>query len=168
MPAGQDSYRPAEAQYGRLAKEFLEGQIPEGSQIRIEFLGTGFYGRYLSVIWKGQLNINLEMVRLGYAHANGSNNPEESQPYLFAEQEAQGNGELPGSPRGVWAQREVSLTGLPSGSNIANSIRTLMLPDDYRTDYAASTDGGHGGTPSACTEGEYDASDGEGDGLSDA
>lgn len=154
MPEGQDSYRPNSAKYGNIAKEALESQIGRDDQVRIEWYGTGYYGRYLGVIFRGEINLNEWVVRQGYAFASLSNDPEESRPYLFAENEAKGEGDSTNAPRGVWAQQQVPLSGLPDGfdTTVANSLRTLMRPTDYRTVYASSEDGGHEGVPSNCTD----------------
>lgn len=162
LPEGQDSYRPASAKYGLIAKNALSGQLRRDSQVRIEFKGTGRYGRYIGVVFKGTRNINQWMLERGYAFPMFSTNTEEMRPYLFAFRRASGQSDTSRSPRGVWAQREVTLTGVPSGfpESIQRNLRTLMNPADWRTQYVAGPTGGFGGdVPSRCTTGTYQPSD---------
>ena len=66
-------------------------------------------------------------------------------------------------PRGIWTQQAVTLD-LPDGfpESVANDLRTLMRPNLYRAAYGSSSDGGHGGTPSGCNQGDYEPAAEEG------
>jgi endonuclease YncB( thermonuclease family) len=164
MPEGQDSYRPSNAKYGTIAKNYLRDLLPEGTQVSIDWGGTGAYGRHLGVVYKGADNINRLMVEQGHAFAilpsNPSNEMNEQEvgfEYWRAELTAKGqwprNNPSNGS-RGIWNQREVSLTGVPAGfsSEVRANLVRVMRPSDYRTVYAPASDGGHGGQPSVCNE----------------
>ena len=52
--------------YSQKATKFLAGLVL-GKQVSIESYGTDRYERVLGVVWLGQINVNLEMVKNGYA-----------------------------------------------------------------------------------------------------
>jgi endonuclease YncB( thermonuclease family) len=145
LPNGQDSYRPSSVRYGEIAKNALGEQLEE-AQVKIDWHGTGHYGRYLAVIHKGELNINLWMVKEGYAFARTSNDPQESQNYLFAEAEARGEGN--NGPKGIWNSQTVVLEGLPAGfpTSVKSNIEKLMEPWDFRMSYKSDSTGGFDNT----------------------
>ncbi|WP_419662718.1 thermonuclease family protein [Desulfosarcina variabilis] len=51
--------------YSQKATKFLAG-LALDKQVSIESYRTDRYGRILGVVWLGQMNVNLEMVRNGY------------------------------------------------------------------------------------------------------
>ena len=66
-----ESYYMRERQdpWGRLAKRHLEGLIPRGTRVTLRTPSPALdrYGRTLALIFRGGRNINLEMVRAGWA-----------------------------------------------------------------------------------------------------
>jgi endonuclease YncB( thermonuclease family) len=151
LPNGQDSYRPSSEQYGAIAKNALESTIGPGSLVRIEFYEKDIYNRDLGVIFKGDTNINLWLIQNGYVFASEGDTGTESTPYVLAQEEAMGSSGA-NSPRGVWAQQRVSLTGVPEGfsETILNNLRSLMRPSDWRTVYAPGTSYSGGSSPANC------------------
>lgn len=167
LPEGQDSYRPESAKYGKRAKEALQRMVRVHDQVEIQWGEAGFYGRYLGEIFKGDQNINLEMVKQGYAFAEWPNRPATGETigeeeigfdYWEAEEIAAGRRSIdegpPGSPIGIHAATAVPLSGTPSGftAEDATNLGGLMKPSDFRRLYAPSSDGGFGGSSSACEE----------------
>jgi endonuclease YncB( thermonuclease family) len=161
LPNGQDSYRPASAKYGNLAKQALSSKIRVNSEVRIEWGGTGHYGRFLGVLFQGEEDINLWLVKNGYAFASLPRRPSSEMneqevgfKYWRAEQEARGLLDPPTGPRGIWAQQAVELEGVPDGfsSTVRAHLERLMEPKDFRAVYAPSSDGGQGGAPNGCTQ----------------
>ena len=75
--------------YSLKATKFLAGLVL-GKDVCINEYGTDRYGRVLGVLYSGKINVNLEMVRIGYAEvyrskaAKGFN----SDPYWKAEEQA--------------------------------------------------------------------------------
>jgi endonuclease YncB( thermonuclease family) len=159
LPNGQDSYRPSAVRYGEIAKNALIEQLPFGTSVEITWGGTGSFGRYLGVVQKGDTNLNLWMVKEGYAFKSIPRNPdsermeqETSSEYIDAELEAQGRSDPPSSPKGIWAQQRTALEGVPSGFSglIQTHLKKLMYPSDFRTLYAAGS--GSATTPEGCEE----------------
>lgn len=58
--------RGVEKPFGLEAKDFLERLILDKT-IEVDVHGKEKYGRWLVIIWLGDLNINNELVRVGYA-----------------------------------------------------------------------------------------------------
>ncbi len=84
--------------YGEEAFDALKRKI-EGQQVKVEVLEMNRNKRAVSVVWLGNRNINLEMLRDGFAwayhqHLEGSHAPE----YIQAEERAQKE------RRGLWQQ----------------------------------------------------------------
>ena len=82
--------------FGKDCKKALEAKIM-GKQIRMDILDIDKYKRTVGIIWLGNRNINLEMIREGYAKAydqylKGSYRSE----FLSAQNEARS------SRRGIW------------------------------------------------------------------
>lgn len=169
LPNGQDSYRPESSKYGAIAKAALRGYLPEQDIVTIHFNGTGTYGRWLGEIFKGEQNINLEMVKQGYAFADIPNRPSTGEAlgeqevafdYWEAEEIAAGRRSIdegpPGSARGVHSATRVDLINPPEGftDEDTNNLSGLMNPADFRRMYRPSSDGGFGGAPDSCSEEE--------------
>lgn len=167
LPEGQDSYRPDDAKYGSIAAKALRSQLPNGTQITVQWGGTGYYGRYLGEIFKGDVNMNLWMVEQGHAFAVLPSNPSHGEEigehevgfdYWVAQEIAAGRRSAdegpPGSARGIWSAVEVPLINPPSGltAEDARNLASIMMPSDFRNTYAPSSDGGHGGSPGGCAE----------------
>lgn len=71
--------------YGKVSKEHLAGFIA-GKEVRVDWSKRDKYGRVLGEIFVGDLNVNLQMVRDGYAwHYKHFDNTES---YAQAESEA--------------------------------------------------------------------------------
>lgn len=95
-PEGQDTGRPSDEQWGRLAKERLIELIgyPNNNVVEIEQFGTGTYDRTLGIIRRGGDNLNLQLVREGYAfaYASSDDDPDQYSPYQEAYIAAQSEG----------------------------------------------------------------------------
>lgn len=55
--------------FGPEATEFTAGLLPEGTAVRLErdVVGRDDYGRLLAYVYVGDLHVNVEIVRAGYA-----------------------------------------------------------------------------------------------------
>ena len=86
--------------YGPIAKIILEELLDE-KELRVEFQGKDAYDRYLAILYAGDTNINVELVRRGAAFIYRKYTkylPESLQKkFNKAEKEARNKG------RGVWA-----------------------------------------------------------------
>jgi endonuclease YncB( thermonuclease family) len=82
--------------YGRESWKVLEGKT-SGEQVKLDILDIDRYRRMVSIVWVGNRNINLEMVREGYAEAYKEylKKPYRSQ-FLAAQREARL------AKRGIW------------------------------------------------------------------
>ena len=167
LPEGQDSYRPDDQKYGKIATVALQSQLRVDDTVEIRWGGTGNYGRYLGEIFKGDQNINLWMVYHGYGFANIPHRPSHGEElgeqeigyqYWLAEEIAagrRGRDRGPaGEPCGIHAAREVTLINPPEGltQEDRDNLSSIMPPADFRRLYVPSSDGGHGGAPDACSE----------------
>jgi len=146
LPEGQDSYRPAIYKLGNVAKLALEAKLPRGQRVNISFTTpeTGFYGRYLGVVFKGEENLNIWLIRQGYAFAS-LGDLEGNYEYAEADTEAKDN------QRGVYSSKKSSQLfdypsdmGIGAGLEVKGHLERLMLPSDFRAQYVPSSDGGHG------------------------
>lgn len=93
--------------YGQQAKQKLALLINQKS-ISLKQYGTGGYNRVLAEVFVGATNVNLEMVRSGFAQVYRGNRPNQfnAKPYFQAEQQARrfqegilGQGDAYKSPR---------------------------------------------------------------------
>ena len=83
--------------HGEESWKALENKIM-GKQVRLEILDIDKYRRMVGMIWLGDRNINLEMVREGYAEAFIEYlKPPYRTPFLEAEREAKS------ARRGIWS-----------------------------------------------------------------
>jgi micrococcal nuclease len=62
IPHGAKGGQP----FGQEARQFLE-RLVAGRSIRVETFGPDVYKRILAVVWVGDINVNLELVRAGLA-----------------------------------------------------------------------------------------------------
>jgi len=83
--------------YGEESWKALEGKIM-GKQVRLDIIDIDRYKRMVGVIWLGSRNINLEMVKEGYAEAylEYLKEPYRAQ-FIRAEKEARS------ARRGIWS-----------------------------------------------------------------
>lgn len=80
---------------GHESRDYLRRLAPLGQVLTVQTEGHDKYRRTLGVVWKANLNLNLEMVRNGHAWAYTKYHPEAV--YIHGEAEARR------SHRGVWA-----------------------------------------------------------------
>lgn len=86
--------------YGRGSWKALERKI-SGKQVRLDIVDIDRYRRMVSIVWIGDRNINLEMIKEGYAEAYREYlKPPFRSSFLSAEKEAQRG------KRGVWSLPE--------------------------------------------------------------
>jgi endonuclease YncB( thermonuclease family) len=83
--------------YGKESREALDRKIT-GKQVRLDIIDIDQYKRMVGMIWIGDRNINLEMVKEGYAEAYRDylKDPYRIQ-FIRAEKEAKS------AKRGIWA-----------------------------------------------------------------
>ena len=77
--------------YSQQATKYLAKLVLD-KRVSIESYGTDRYGRVLGVVYAGDTNVNLEMVRMGYAevYRGAPAKAFDSDPYLAAENVARG------------------------------------------------------------------------------
>jgi len=147
MPHAQDSWRPADQQWGAKAKaKLVELTGGVNATIRVEQHGNDYYGRKLATIFKGDVNINLRLVELGLAWAStGGTDGTQGGPYEIAMAEA--GGPVPDAdPRrpkvGMWASPTAVLSGYPSDipTTIRSVLERMQFPKDFRRDYPSGED----------------------------
>jgi endonuclease YncB( thermonuclease family) len=86
--------------FGAEAHDYLK-RLVEDRPVRVESLGPDVYRRLLAVIWVGETNVNLEMVRAGLAEVyRGAR----CQVYCRELEEAERDARR--LRRGMWAQQE--------------------------------------------------------------
>jgi micrococcal nuclease len=98
--------------YGKESWKALEGKIM-GKQVRLDIIDIDRYKRMVGVVWLGNRNINLEMVKEGYAEAylEYLKNPYRAQ-FVQAEREARS------ARRGIW-----SLSGYERPSDFRRRLK---------------------------------------------
>lgn len=62
-----DAPELAQRPWGLESRDYLRSLIPSGADIRLRLMDTDRYGRRVAEIYKGDTNINLEMVKAGQA-----------------------------------------------------------------------------------------------------
>jgi micrococcal nuclease len=82
--------------WGDEAEKALAGKI-SGRTVRVEVMDVDRYHRIVAIIWLGDRNINLEMVREGHAEAYREYLKAYRAEFLQAEREAKG------ARRGIWS-----------------------------------------------------------------
>jgi len=89
--------KPGQTPYGQESWKALEAKIM-GKQVRLDIIDIDRYKRMVGMIWIGDRNINLEMVREGYAEAYVEylKEPYRAQ-FIRAEREARS------ARRGIWS-----------------------------------------------------------------
>lgn len=126
--AGQDTGRPTDQQWGRIAKERTSALCGgDGGVVEIQETGTDAYGRTLAVVTANGVNVNLTLMQEGLAISNPEYRTSPSE-YTEAEQTARE------ARRGIhgWVA-EGSL----------EQTRRFMRPFDFRAAYPAAEGGGH-------------------------
>lgn len=115
--------------YGKKAAEALKKAI-EGQVVTLKVVAIDTYGRPVSVVSKGNENINKSMLKGGYGEAYKEylNNPEYKDAFLAAEQEAKA------SKSGVW-----SLKNYERPTDFRARWRKSMM-EKYTTSTASSMD----------------------------
>jgi micrococcal nuclease len=85
--------------FGQTATKYLAGLVLNKT-VEIKEYGLDRYGRTLGVVFLGGKNVNLEMVKAGYAEVYRGTDAKgfDSAPYWKAEEEARA------AKRGMWAQ----------------------------------------------------------------
>lgn len=147
LPDAQDSWRPASARLGEIAKQrtaTLVGGV--GGQVRIDFSGgMDAYGRYLGVIFRGDRNVNLTLVQEGLAWAmtSGDIDGRAGGEYQTAQTDAGGPGAAASTRRrGIWdaINHDVALINAPDDLpyEIEDDLRRIISPSDFRRDYGFS------------------------------
>jgi endonuclease YncB( thermonuclease family) len=93
-----DAPETAQSPYGGEARKALQSLAPSGSQVQVKTVASDRYGRTVAEVFRGGSNLNLALVKGGYAFvyrdylANCDRNT-----YLGAEREAESR------RKGVWA-----------------------------------------------------------------
>ncbi len=85
--------------FGQKAKSFLAAMVLN-KQVFIKGYGLGPYNRILAVVYVGKINVNLELIKAGYAEVYQGRPPRgfDLSPYLTAEAQAKSQ------RRGMWSQ----------------------------------------------------------------
>ncbi len=85
--------------FGQKAKKFLARMVLN-KQVFIKGYGTGPYNRILAVVYVGKKNVNLELIKAGYAEVYQGKPPKgfDLSPYLAVEAQAKSQ------RRGMWSQ----------------------------------------------------------------
>ena len=96
---GTHKKREPSQPYGQTATKYLAGLVLNKT-VEIKEYGQDRYGRTLGVVSAGGKNVNLEMVKAGYAEVYRGTDAKgfDSAPYWKAEEEARA------AKKGMWAQ----------------------------------------------------------------
>jgi len=171
----QDSYRPAEFQWARKAKEGLAQLLPVGEEVEVDFgeREEEAHGRTICTFWKGNDCINLRMLAAGLAflderyagrqEADRTSSGSERHPNAVEDlalanyQVAKGIVPHPTThqtqPRGIWTHRRVeNLIGAPANLSETDTemLRALVSPWDWRAQHPLAATGGPPEVPEEC------------------
>ena len=127
-----DAPETAQAPFGDQAKRTLQGLAPVGSPVRLLGSKKDRYGRTVSEVFRGNTNVNLELVRRGQAFVYRQYLQDcDRNAYLKAEEEARTSGSGIWSVKGGltrpwdWRKGRAGRTG-------SSSVTAPSKPERYR------------------------------------